>query len=86
VIDGVVLPSVHKYEKADEEVKITVGFDVFNVVEPLGVITGTVGEFNRLTVVTAEDAEQFGPLKVLTVYGPAAFTMIERVVAPFDQR
>ena len=58
----VVAPVDHIYELAEDEVKVTAGFDELRVVELLGLITGTAGAVRKATVLEAESAEQFGPL------------------------
>ncbi|HEX6639779.1 MAG TPA: hypothetical protein VF215_01635, partial [Thermoanaerobaculia bacterium] len=56
-----------------------------NVVGPLGVIVGVAGGATTVTVVAAEVALQPLALKASTVKVPFALTVIDCVVAPFDQ-
>ena len=57
-----------------------------NVVEPLGVITGVAGFASTVTVVAALVALQPLAFVTVTLYEPEAFTTIDCVVAPVDQR
>ena len=56
-----------------------------NVVVPLGVMVGALGSGLTVTTVAAEVPEQ-PDADPVTVNEPDAVTVIEGVVAPFDQR
>lgn len=85
VIDGVVAPFDHTFPVAAEEVNTTLP-PAQKVVGPPAVIVGVAGKALTVTVVPADAAEVQLPLSTETVYVPAADTVIDCVVAPFDQR
>jgi len=74
------------YVLAEEEVRVTDGFEELSVVELPGLITGVAGAVRKVMVFAEESAEQLGPLYALTEYVPGVVIAILRVVAPFDQR
>jgi len=57
-----------------------------NVVGPSAVITGVDGFALTVTVVAAEVALQPLAFVMVTLYEPVVVTLIDCVVAPFDQR
>ena len=52
---------------------------------PLALIAGVAGSALTVTVVGADVAEQPFALVTVTLYAPEALTVIDCVVAPFDQ-
>ena len=84
VMDCVVAPFDQRLSVADDDVKTTEPPEQ-NVVDPLAVITGTVGKAFTVTLVAAEVAEH-KPLLTATEYDPVAKTVIACVVSPVDQR
>ena len=83
MIDCVVAPVDHKYEVPLLAFNTTLAPEQ-SMVEPLGVIVA-VGFAATATVCGADTAEQL-PFDTVTTYEPAALTVIDFVVAPFDQR
>ncbi len=57
-----------------------------NVVGPLAVITGVGGTGLTVTVTEFDVALQPFALVTVTVYAPAALTLMRLAVEPFDQR
>ena len=82
-MDGVVAPVDQVFPVADEEVKIT-DPPAQNVVGPPAVIVGVAGSGFTVMVVTADVAEQ-DPFETVTLNVPLVVTVIDCVVAPFDQ-
>lgn len=85
VIDCVVAPVDHVFPVAEEEVKVTEPPEQ-KVVGPPAVMVGVAGVALTVTTVAAEVAEHPDPFVTVTVYDPAALTVIDCVVAPVDQR
>ena len=85
VIDCVVAPFDQRFPVADDEVSVTLPPSQ-NVVAPDAVIVGVAGKAFNVTVVAAETAEEQVPLFTETEYVPDSDTVIDCVVAPFDQR
>ena len=85
VIDCVVAPFDQRFPVADEDVKVTLP-PWQKVVAPEAVIVGVAGNALTVTKVAAEVAELQVPLLTKTLYDPASETVIDCVVAPFDQR
>jgi hypothetical protein len=85
VIDWVLAPVDQTFPVADEEVKVTV-LPGQMLVEPEGEIVGVFGIGFTVTFLTADVRELHVPLLTTTEYKAELFTVIERVVAPFDQR
>ena len=84
VIDCVVAPFDQTFPVADDEVNVT--FPPWqNVVAPEAEIVGVKGSAFTVTVVEAEIADAHVPLFTETEYVPEAETVIDCVVAPFDQ-
>ena len=84
VIDGVVAPFDQRFPLAAEDVNTTLP-PAQNVVAPPAVIVGVAGKALTVTVVPADCPEVQLPLTTATVYVPLSDTVIEGVVAPFDQ-
>ena len=82
-MDCVVAPVDHKYDEPLLAFNTTLAPEQ-SMVEPLGVIVAT-GFDATVTVCGADVAEQF-PLETVTEYEPAALTVIDFVVAPFDHK
>jgi len=85
LIDCVVAAFDQRYEAEDGAVSVTEP-PAQNVVEPPAVITGVDGFALTVTVVDAEVALQPLALVTVTLYEPDVVTLIDCVVAPFDQR
>ena len=84
MIDCVVAPFDQTFPVAEDEVKVT--FPPWqNVVAPEAEIVGVVGSAFTVTDVVAEVSEAHVPLFTETEYVPEAETVIDCVVAPFDQ-
>jgi hypothetical protein len=83
VIDCVVSPVDQRFPLADEEVSVTVL--PAQTSEPAALIVGVGGSGLTVTTNGAELAEPPSALVTVTVYVPAAETMIDCVVAPVDQ-
>ena len=84
VIDCVVAPFDQTFPVADDDVKVT--FPPWqNVVAPEAEIVGVAGREFTVTFVVAETADAHVPLLTETEYAPEAETVIDCVVAPFDQ-
>jgi hypothetical protein len=83
-IDCVVAPFDQAYEALEGAVRVTEPPSQ-KVVEPLAVMTGVVGFALTVTEVTALVALQPLPLVTVTLYAPEALTVIDCVVALFDQ-
>lgn len=84
VIDCVVAPFDQVFPVADDDVRVTLP-PWQNVVAPETVIVGVAGAGVIETTVAADGAEVQVPLLTETVYEPADVTVIDCVVAPFDQ-
>lgn len=84
LIDCVVAPVDQRLPVACDDVKVTEP-PVQNVVDPLAEIVGADGFALTVTTVAVEVAEQPLPFVYVTVYEPAAETLIDCVVAPVDQ-
>jgi hypothetical protein len=78
-----VAPFDQVFPVAEDEVSVTEP-PVQNVIGPLAVIVGVAGSGFTVTVVAA-DTDEHDPLETVTVYEPLAETVIDCVVAPFDQ-
>ena len=85
MIDCVVAPFDHTLLVTDEEVRTTDPPEQ-NVVAPPAVIEAVAGIGFTVTFVTADAAEVHPPAVVCTLNAPEALTVIDCVVAPFDQR
>jgi len=83
LIDWLIAPFDHVLPEALEDVNITEPPEQ-NVVGPLALIVGVVGTVFTVTVVGLEDAEQ-DPFDTVTEYEPFWLTVIDWLVAPFDQ-
>jgi len=83
VIDCVVSPEDQRFPVADDDVRVIV-LPAQKDAGPL--IVGVAGVGLTVTAKEAEVAEQPLALVTLTVYEPAAETVIDCVVAPVDQR
>jgi hypothetical protein len=83
LMDCVVAPFDQRYEEPELAVSVTEP-PVQNVVGPDGVIVADGSAFT-VTVVAAEVALQPLALVTVTLYEPEAVTLIDCVVAPFDQ-
>ena len=83
-IDCVVAPFDQAYDEAADDVSVTEPF-AQNVVGPFAVIVGVGGFGLTVTVVAAEVAVQPFAFAIVTLYAPEALTVIDCVVAPFDQ-
>lgn len=84
MIDCVNSPLDQRLLLAAEDVSTTLP-PVQKVVGPLAEIVGVTGIGFRVIVVAAELAEEHPPTVWVTVYGPAAETVIDCVTAPVDQ-
>ncbi len=84
VIDCVVAPVLQVLPVAEEDVNVTLP-PVQNVVGPLAEMIGALGK--GFTVTVADPAVEVQPLPsvIVTVYVPAALTVIDCVVAPVLQ-
>ncbi len=85
LIDCVVAPFDQRYESAADAVKVT-DPPAQNVVAPPAVITGVATAALTVTAVSAEVALQPDAFVTVTLYEPEVVTLIDCVVAPFDQR
>ena len=85
MIDCVVAPFDQRYDAEEGAVSVTEPPSQ-NVVEPSAVITGVDGFALTVTDVVAEVALQPLALVTVTLYEPDVVTLIDCVVAPFDQR
>jgi hypothetical protein len=81
----VVAPLDQRYELAALAVSVTLP-PAQNVVGPLAVMTGVAGNALTTTLVGAELPLQPFASVTVTLYEPVAFTVIDCVMAPFDQR
>ncbi len=84
MIDCVVAPFDQTFPDAAEEVNVTLP-PWQKVVAPEAEIVGVAGNAFTVTVVGADVAELQVPLSTETEYDPEAETVIDCVVAPFDQ-
>lgn len=81
VIDCVVAPVLHVFPVVLDDVNVTLP-PVQNVVGPLAEIVGALGKgFTVIVDEAVEDVQPF-PSVTLTVYAPAALTVMDCVVAP----
>ena len=80
-MDGVVAPFDQRIPVATEEVSTTLSPEQ-NEVGPLAVIVGTLA---TVTVIVFEGREVQPPVVCVTVYVPEVVTVMDCVVAPFDQ-
>ncbi|MNU79312.1 hypothetical protein D3C71_689260 [compost metagenome] len=78
-----VAPVDQVFPVAEEDVRVTEP-PVQNAIGPLAVIVGVGGTGFTVTTVATDVDEQL-PLTTVTVYEPLAVTVIDCVVAPFDQ-
>ena len=85
MIDCVVSPVDQRLLVTDEEVSITEP-PAQKVVEPLADIVGVAGVGFTVTISLAETGELHPTLVTVTVNVPDAVTVMDCVVAPFDQR
>jgi molybdate-binding protein len=83
VIDCVVAPVDQRFPIADEDVRV---IDVPGQNEAGPVMVGVAGGALAVTAKAADVAEQPLTLVTVTLYEPAAETVIDCVVAPVDQR
>jgi hypothetical protein len=84
VTDCVVAPFDQRFPLAAEEVSTTLSPSQ-NVVGPPADIVGVAGIGLTVTTVAAEGDDVQAPSVVVTVYDPGVVTVMEGVVAPFDQ-
>jgi hypothetical protein len=84
VIDCVVAPVDQRYEEAEEAVSVTEP-PAQNAVGPDALMVGA-GAVCTVTVVAEDVAEQPFAFVTVTLYAPELLTVIDCVVAPFDQR
>ena len=84
VMDWVVAPLDQRYALALDDVSVTEP-PAQNVVGPPAVMVGDGGGLT-VTLVAAEVAEQPFASVTVTLYAPAALTVMDCVVAPLDQR
>jgi hypothetical protein len=84
VIDTPVAPVDHVFPPSAELVKTT-DSPSQKVNGPLAEIVGTDGNGLTVTLIASEVAEQPEPSVIVTVNVPLALTVIDCVVAPFDQ-
>ena len=84
VIDCVVSPFDQMFPVAEDEVKVTLP-PWQKVVAPEAVIVGVAGNAFTVTTVGTEAADAQVPLLTETLYDPPVETVIDCVVAPFDQ-
>jgi hypothetical protein len=84
MIDCVVAPVDQRFPVAEDEVRVTVLPAQTNEFPPL--IVGVATAALAVTANGAELAEQPAVFVTVTVYDPAAETVIDCVVAPVDQR
>jgi hypothetical protein len=85
LIDCVVAPFDQRYEADAGAVSVTEP-PAQNVVAPLVLITGVDGFALTVTVLAADVALQPLAFVTVTLYEPEVVTLIDCVVAPFDQR
>jgi hypothetical protein len=85
VMDCVVAPFDQRCENAAGAVSVT-DPPSQNVVGPLAVTTGVAGGGFTITSVAALVALQPSAVVTVTLYEPLALTVMDCVVAPFDQR